>query len=280
MKKIKAAVLLIAVAIGLSGCAESAELSEQQQMLKQEGMELQASGDYAGAIDKYEEALKLSNMKVEEEEIDLAYYKASAQYRSGDLMGAIDTYSAILDVREEVDAYLGRGLLYVEAKEAKKAEADLNKALKETNDPLIRGIIYQVVDQTELAKENFEKAKEAGNSEAVFYLAGLYDKAGDRNYAIILLEEYIAGGGASAEGYLTLSSYYIENEEYEKALELLQAGSALGESGVLKKLLQDEIACYEKLGDYDTAKSRAEAYLEKYPDDEVVGKEYEFLKSR
>ena len=171
MKKIKIFALLLAACIGLCACGTEAENAEKQQTLKQEGMQLQASGDYQGAIAKYEEALKLADMKVGAEEVDIAYYKASAQYRSGDLTGAIDTYSAILAVKEEEDAYLGRGLLYVAAKEAKKAEDDLNKVLLETEDPLIQGIIYTVVNQTDKAKACFEKATEAGDAESIFYLA-------------------------------------------------------------------------------------------------------------
>ena len=44
--------------------------------------------------------------------------------------------------------------------------------------------------------------------------------------------------------------------------------------------LQKLITCYEKLGDFDTAKEKAKLYLEKYPDDALIQKEYEFLKSR
>ena len=44
-----------------------------------------------------------------------------------------------------------------------------------------------------------EEAKKEGNADASFYLAGIYEKAGDANYAMILLEEYIASGKASAE---------------------------------------------------------------------------------
>ena len=280
MKKTKILALLLAMCFCMSGCNATVDLSEQQQLLKQEGMQLQIAGDYEGAIAKYEEALKLSNMEVGPEEIDLAYYKASAQYRKGDLTEAIDTYSAILALKEDINSYLGRGLLYIDAKEAEKAENDLNKALQGTNDPLIKGVIYNVVGQTEKAKECFEQAKKEGNSEAVFYLANIYEKAGDHNYAMILLEEYIAGDHASAEGYLTVGRYYFEEEAYEDALNAFQTGIALGESGVLKNLMQEEIACYEKLNDLTTAKVKAEDYLKKYPDDAVVQKEYEFLKTR
>ena len=272
--------LVLAICLFVSGCGSSADVSEKQQALKQEGMELQSVGDYSGAIAKYEEALQLSNMRIGKEEIDLAYYKASAQYRSGDLAGAIDTYSAVIALKKDINGYLGRGLLYVAAKDAEKAEADLNKALQETNDPLIKGIIYNVVDNTEKAKECFEDAKKDGNAEASFYLAGIYEEAGDANYAMILLEEYIASGKANAEGYLSVGRHYIEEGAYEDALKTLEAGIALGESGVLKSLLQEEIACYEKLGNFASAKEKAEDYLDKYPDDPLIKKEYEFLKSR
>ena len=279
MKKTKILALLMAICFCISGCG-TVDTSDEQQKLKQEGMQLQIAGDYAGAIAKYEEALRLSDMKVEKEEIDISYYKASAQYRNGDLMGAIDTYSAILEVEKDINSYLGRGLLYMHAKDAKNAEEDLNKALQGAEDPLIKGIIYNVVGETDKAKQCFEEAKEAGDAEAIFYLANIYEKAGDYNYAMILLEEYIAGNHASAEGFLTVGRYYFEDGSYETALEAFQTGIALGESGVLKTLMQEEIACYEKMADYASAREKAEDYLEKYPDDAVVQKEYDFLKSR
>ena len=280
MKRIKIVPLLLAMCFCMFGCGVVKDHFEEQQALKQEGMELQAAGDYAGAIAKYEEALRFANMTVGPAEVDLAYYKASAQYRSGDLSGAIDTYSQILALKEDVNSHLGRGLLYMAAKDAKNAEKDLNKALKGTDDPLIKGIIYNTVGETEKAKEYFENAKADGNSEAVFYLASIYEKAGDHNYAMILLEEYIASDKASAEGFLSVGRHYFDNEDYENALKTLQAGIALGESGVLKNLMQEEIACLEKMGDFAGAREKAAGYLEKYPDDAIMQKEYEFLKSR
>ena len=280
MKKIKSAVLVLAALLCFSGCGKSEKKEQMQQTLKQEGMELQSAGDYDGAILKYEEALRMSDMEVGPEEIDLAYYKASAQYQSGDLTGAIDTYSAILAVKENENSYLGRGLLYVAAQEPERAEADLNKVLKETDDPIIQGIIYNVVGETVKAKECFEKAQKKGKSEAIFYLANIYEKNGDHNYAMLLLEEYISGGTAGPEGYLSVGRHYFTDGNYEGALEMVQSGIALGDSGVLKSLLQEEVACYEKLGEFTTAKEKAETYLAKYPDDALMQNEYEFLKSR
>lgn len=281
MRKVRLTVLGMLLMLTVSGCGDQKQATEDpQQTLKQEGMERQAAGDYEGAIAKYEEALRLSDMEVGPEEIDLAYYKASAQYRNGDLSGAIDTYSAILALRQEVNGYLGRGLLYIEAGDAKKAEKDLNQALNDTDSPLIKGIIYDAVGESAKAKEYFEEARAAGEVEATFFLANVYEKSGDHNYAMILLEEYISGDGASAEGYLTVGRAYYENGAYEDALTVFQGGIARGESGVLKSLLREEIACYEQLGDYASATQKAAEFLADYPDDALIAKEYEFLKSR
>ena len=74
MKKTKMTALLLAMCFCMSACGTAVDTSEQQQALQQEGMQLPAARDYSGAIAKYEEALKLSNMEVGAEEIGLAYY--------------------------------------------------------------------------------------------------------------------------------------------------------------------------------------------------------------
>lgn len=280
MKRTKIAVLCLALGICAAGCGKSADNSKRQQTLKQQGMELQCAGDYNGAIEKYEKALSLADMKVGAAEIDLACYKASAQYQSGDVAGAIDTYSAIIAFEKSEETYLGRGLLHMAAGEEKKAKEDLGKAMEKTDDPLVKGIIYRVEGQMDQAKDCFEKAKKAGDSQGLFYLASIYEEAGDHNYAMVLLEEYISGGDAGAEGYLSVAKEYFSNGAYEDALNMVQSGIALGDSGVLKYLLQEEVACLEKLGDYVNAKEKTAQYLEKYPEDAVMLKEYEFLKSR
>ncbi|MEI3218996.1 MAG: tetratricopeptide repeat protein [Lachnoclostridium sp.] len=45
-------------------------------------------------------------------------------------------------------------------------------------------------------------------------------------------------------------------------------------------MMFNEIAAYEKMGDYETAKEKLREYTEKYPDDENAAKEAEFLETR
>lgn len=279
MKKIRVAALLC-LCVGLAGCGKDADQAERQQTLKQQGMELQNAGDYTAAIEKYEKALALADMEVGAAEIDLAYYKASAQYQSGDIEGALETYSAILVFKKSENTYLGRGLLYIEAGETEKGKTDLKTALEQTEDPLIRGIIYQVLEQTDQAKKCFEEAKEAEDFQGLLYLADIYEREGNHEYAMVLLEEYINSGHAGAEGYLSVGRAYFDSGLYEDALSVIQKGIALGNSAVLRNLLQEEVACYEKLGEFSTAKEKTSEYLEQYPEDAQMQREYEFLKSR
>ncbi len=280
MKRKMILTALLLGAVCLTGCGKSEEELQKQQLLKQEGMQLQSAGDYEGAIEKYNEALLAGGQRVEQEEIDIAYYKASALYQSGDIEGAIETYSAVLALEEPEEAYIGRGLLYLAAGDRENADWDLNRALEETEDLVIKGHIYSAVGDYDAAKKCYEDAKKDDREEAGFYLANLYEKEGNSDYAMILYEEYLASGKAQAEGYLVVARSRFEQGNYEEALTLCEQGIALGESGVLKNLMQEEIACYERLGDFQAAKVKAESYLEKYPEDEMIQREYEFLKSR
>ena len=83
------------------------------------------------------------------EEIDIAYYKASAQYRSGDLTGAIDTYSAILAVKESEIGSIGGSkiVIYKRHGEVKKKKFRL---------PLFSSLIKKSTVDTVVVKNSVE----------------------------------------------------------------------------------------------------------------------------
>lgn len=61
------------------------------------------------------------------EELDICYYKAKAQYLSGDVDGAIDTYTAIIDYNKDSDAYYLRGCIYFAKNDTDKGLKDLRR---------------------------------------------------------------------------------------------------------------------------------------------------------
>ena len=81
----------------------------------------------------------------------------------------------------------------------------------------------------------------------------------------------------------------MQSGDYEKALEYIQTGLGLAQTsdgkessdaGMLREMKYNEIVCFEQKADWESAKQKAEEYLQEYPDDETVQKEAEFLKTR
>ena len=70
----------------MTGCTN--ERKENQTAYRQIGINAMESGDYAGAVDAFNSALGQCIGKITENELDICYYKAAAQYAGGDSAGA------------------------------------------------------------------------------------------------------------------------------------------------------------------------------------------------
>ena len=71
----------------LSGCGQKTNTTDQE-AYRQYGINCIESGDYPSAVDAFQKALDQSHGKVTAAEIDICYYKAEAQFLSGDNEGA------------------------------------------------------------------------------------------------------------------------------------------------------------------------------------------------
>lgn len=82
--------------------------------------------------------------------------------------------------------------------------------------------------------------------------------------------------------YNLLASIDLQNGNYESALTYIEkAGNCIGNSDELtQELAHNEIVCFEQLGKWDEAKEKMEKYQRKYPDDDSLAKDAEFLATR
>ena len=115
MKKSIVAIFLAATMFAtafLSGC--SSERAEKAQQYKTLGIKQLESASYEEAVGSFQKALDQSLGKINAREIDLCYYKALAQFKMGDVDGAIETYTALVDYDEESRTYTC-GLVYSDA---------------------------------------------------------------------------------------------------------------------------------------------------------------------
>lgn len=104
MMGLMAAVLLLIVG-GIFFGVRGWKKGKEQKALRAEGITSMESGDYAGAVEKFDKAMELSGKKVGKFEIDVLQYRAEAQYEQQDYAGALETWQKLLEKDSEKEEY-------------------------------------------------------------------------------------------------------------------------------------------------------------------------------
>ena len=88
--------------------------------------------------------------------------------------------------------------------------------------------------------------------------------------------------GQKRRGHNLLASCEMQLGDYQSALNHYNLGlQSEGNSAELTQEMEfNQIAAYEKLYEWESAKAKIEEYIAKYPDDEAAKKEAEFLRTR
>lgn len=292
------------------------EDEELQKAYRGAGIASMKMADYEKAEDMLLRALKESDGIVGDTELDLSYYLGEVQMCLGKYEEAIKSYTNILDVYEdETDAYFYRGSAYLQMDKLEKAQKDFTKAAKKADIMLLYGIYeayeakgsdagysylekivekkgesgedlyvigkaYYKLGEEEKAIETLKKSEEKKEYQATFYLGYLYEQKGDYATAIQYYNSYKEKAGLTFGEYRTVSECFIKAGDLAAALELNQYMRDSAGKAELQDLLFEEIVLYEKSGDYEGARNKAEAYVEEYPEDAEGQKEYQFLLTR
>ena len=312
------------IAIGLSAymvlsLTACSKYNETEISLRDEGIELMDTGNYEGAIEKFDEALDCSIGKVTDLEIDINYYKAAAQYNAGNFEDATKTYAALIKYDgDNYKPYFLRGsiyakegeigqaildydaaiaiddenyLLYIEIYENLNSLGYTDQAMVYLNDALAvddnssdakyyKGRIYYMLGETSDAETYLKEAVEDDIVEARLYLAKLYQDQGDYTSAQTLLEEYASSEDVTSDALATLGDIEVSNGNYEKALNYFEAGLKLDSIDNMPALMKGKVAALEGLNRFSEAKEVLTQYLESYPNDEEAQKELVFLQTR
>lgn len=320
MKRICLTAMVLALLM-TAGCGgtRSKKALENEQAYRQLGINKINEGEYEEAVKMFQKALDQSVAVIGELEIDICYYKAAAQYKGGDLEGALKTYTALIDYdKKNADARYLRGTLYLENGQPKEAQKDYQEALKlngnqgalynkigenlrnagyekEASSILKQGLevkgeaaadyrekgyTYYLLGQYDNARTYLDKAINMEDQEAIFYLAKLHEMQGNKEQANQLYETYIRKNGSDTETLNALGCAQMEAGNYPQALTFFQTALKNEKPANEQELRRNEIAALEYSLDFAQAKKKMESYLEDYPEDEAAVREYEFLKSR
>ena len=301
-------------------CFKNAREEGEDERLLYRGMGLAYMGltKYEDAITYLEAALHNGSSKVEDVDFDINYYLATAYYKNGRAQDAIDTYSAILDLRpREKNAYYLRGVVKLSQDDFEGARLDFDEAVILDNrdyDQMIRiymameeygykdaGMVYlqnaltenersisdydmgricYYMGDYENARNYLTKLKTTTDYGAALYLGRTYEALGDYNYASSIYAGYAENDQSRAEIYNQLGLCRMRMGEYESALEAFQAAMNIEDNGMMQTLKFNEIVTYEYMREYKTAAALMNSYLKSYPDDEAAKREYEFLQTR
>lgn len=301
----------------MTGCTN--ERRENQTAYRQIGINAMESGDYAGAVDAFNSALGQCIGKITENELDICYYKAAAQYASGDSEGAVATYTAIIDYdKKAADAYYLRGCVYLKQGNTESAVSDfdaavqynsddyelyvniyenllaydmtekgeeyLNKAFdikgNSAEDYAWRGRIYYYLGQYDNAMTELNSALDKESVIANLYIAQVYEAQSDSENAEVYYQNYVNSGAADSEAMNSLGEIEMAKGNYSGALTYLQQGIAMENVTNRRELMQNLIICYEYTFDFNSAWNIVQEYVQAYPDDASAQREYIFLKNR
>ena len=301
----------------LAGCAN--ERLEDELSYRQVGINCMAEGDYEKAVKAFENALKQHIGDVTETELDICFYKAAAQFASGNTDGALETYNALLDYdSQNANAYYLRGTLLLSQGDSENALKDYKEAVKynakdyelyvniyenlaahnltedgenylnqafsikedDAESLTWRGRIYYLLGEYDNAKTELEAAVAKESTLANLYLAKVYDETGDSEKASTLYQTYLASGTADSETMNALGEIELEKNNYEAAISYFEQGLAMETVTDRQELMANSILAYEYAGEFGKAYETAQEYVKDYPGDADVQRECTFLSTR
>ena len=317
MKKIIYIMLIAVMTLFLcTGCSNEREEEQLEQRLK--GITLMENGKYEEALEAFQSALDLSLGEVNEEELDICFYKAEAQYMMGDLESAMATYTAIIDYNENAKAYFLRGNLYYslgdeenalkdyavaiekekkdyelyigvyEALSAhgkdKEAQDYLNQALEISGnsayDKMQKGRINFLLGEQQTAISLLEEAIKGKEVDAYYYLAEIYSLLGDDKQSQENLNAYMESGKADSYSLFNIANDQLGKGNYDMAIECLNTALQLESVPNKQIIMKTLVIAYEQNLDFASAKELMAEYVENYPDDEEAKREFTFLETR
>lgn len=300
--------------------AVKVEVSNSEKLrLREEGIEYARMGRYDEAIDSFIEAFSKSNGIIKDTDIDIAYYLGMAQYKSGAISDAYDTYCAIVDLRgKDSRAYYLRGKMLLEMGRKDEAVKDFETSIEcddDDYDNYIRicedlcaagyesegnsyiqramdngkrltdyqkGVLNFYLGQYSEARSFLESARDSAtdSTSAVLYLGKTYEHLNDSKYAISLYESELQRNPGAGILYAQLGIAKLNQKDYAGALEAFDAGIAINDESTMQSLLFNRIVANEYLHNFEEAKEQMSDYLSRYPNDEAAKRENEFLSTR
>lgn len=303
----------------ITGCGNAQSVMEKQQMYREEGMKAMSDGKYEEAVNLFDDALQVSSGKISELELDICYQKAVCQMKTGLVEEALETLSALLKYdKKDSKAYYLMGTIYMAQKENERGIRNFDRAIlydssqyalyisiyqqlslagleenakdylyqatklngNSAEDFREKGRVFLLLKNYDEAKKQLDKALNAKDEDAKLYMAKLLEETGNTQQAYAVYESYAQNNKKDGSAQYKLGMILMETDDDKGALEYFQKALESGNIEDETVILKNQMICYEKLEDYNNALEIARTYVEKYPEDLEMKKEFLFLSTR
>lgn len=201
--KMTKGLLILALALSLTGCRESKEALG----LRSEGIELIQSGNYAEAVELFNSALSEGDGIVDDFEKDILKYRAEAELRMGDYEAAVKSYEVIADVEKDKTEVMGfLAVAKAHLGDAEGALEALDKAGKTEQAAEMGSLAAMALlenGKAEEAEQLLNRLLEFASGESrksiEYNLIAIKEKKGDFGQALQALNAYAEAYGTNEE---------------------------------------------------------------------------------
>lgn len=238
---------------------------------------------------KYDESEKYLKKALEISELpdlnmDAYLYLGAVQEMKNDMQNAMVTYGSALSLdNTKISAYAGKYKaetalgMYDEAEDTLRA--GLRQEPKTVEDKYMYARLQFYNKEYEDSVAAFEEAKET-YVESYLYLGQIYMQQDEYDKAIESFSSYTDNGG-NVDNLVLCKQFakcYMKQEKYKKAVTWLDSGAELDASDAqLQDLRYDQITAYEKLEDTTKALKLAKKYADIYTNDDRFANKVEEL---
>ncbi|MCR4755258.1 MAG: tetratricopeptide repeat protein [Lachnospiraceae bacterium] len=239
-------------------------------------------GDYTNAIGVYDAILALHPG-----DISACYLRGVAYLQNGDHDTAYSDFTKAISLSpRDYDMMI---TIYKALSEYGYEEEGLSilQSALDKNDQFMtnyeKGQISFYLGNNADAQSYLELARNERDTEkapVVLLLGQTGENQGDYNYAISVYKTFLEEESNHADIYNQLGICQLKMGDYEGAIASFQSGLSLDDDSMNQSLAMNEITAYEYAGDYTTALTLIQEYMDKYPDDDSASREYIFLSTR
>lgn len=227
--------------------------------LRDAGIAAFNEGNYAEAISDFDASLSETQWFSAKMDDDTRLYLAASYMRS-------DKYDDALTIYKELE----EKKTSVIDKESLKTYISLANALSACKE--------QNINETYIGY--LQKEYDRGNTSMALFLGACYQMQGKYEEMETYYNAYKEKYGINTYIAYQLSTYYLNEEKLDLASSMVSQGLNASDDLYMDKVLYNDVIISEKNHDYENALSKITSLKDKYPNDEVYKREYDFLYSR